>query len=43
MYDLYNLAILKPNYNISCDIDKEMIKENFSVININALNKLKNI
>lgn len=43
MYDLYNLAILKPNYDISCNIDKEMIKENFSVININALNKLKNI
>jgi hypothetical protein len=43
MYELYNLAILKPNYDISCNIDKEMIKENFSVININALNKLKNL
>ena len=27
MYDLYNLAILKPNYDISCDIDKEIIKK----------------
>ena len=40
MYELYNQAILKPDYNNFSLIDKELIKENFSVININALNQL---
>ena len=43
MYELYNMAILKPDYNNSVLIDKELIKENYSVININALNQLKNL
>lgn len=43
MYELYNQAILKPDYNNFSLIDKELIKENFSVININALNQLKNM